>query len=103
MFQGSGLYERLQESCKQDGPAAAGHAMTVAHLKVQDRDTLQRPQFLVLCCPSGLPVDQLVQQLVARHAGSLGRVVTHTSRKPMVGASYESLARQADLTGPVQL
>ncbi|KAL0028975.1 hypothetical protein WJX77_009213 [Trebouxia sp. C0004] len=80
---GSGLFERLHEACKQDDAPAAGHSTAVAHLKVQDRDSLQRPQFLVLCCASGLPVDEVMQQLVAQHPDSLGRIVTCTSRKPM--------------------
>jgi len=82
--QGSGLFERLHEACKQDDLPAAGRSTAVAHLKVQDRDSLQRPQFLVLCCVSGLPVDQVMQQLVAQHSDSLGRIVTCTTRKPMV-------------------
>ena len=70
----------------QEGPAAAtaARSMTVAHLNCQDRDSLQRPQFLVLCSPSGLPVQQMLQQLVAQHADTVGLIVTHTSRKPMV-------------------
>ncbi|KAA6419035.1 MAG: guanylate kinase, partial [Trebouxia sp. A1-2] len=80
---GSGLFERLHEACKQDGAPAGGHSTAVAHLKVQDRDSLQRPQFLVLCCASGLPVDEVMQQLVAQHSDALGRTVTCTSRKPM--------------------
>ncbi len=86
MVQGSGLYERLHETCKQEGSAGAGRAMTMAHLKLQDRDSLHRPSFLVLCSPPGLPVDQIMQQLAAQHADNIGRVVSHTSRTPMVSA-----------------
>ena len=84
VIQDAALYERLHESCKQEVATTAGKAMTVAHLKSQERDSLQRPRFLVLCSPSGLPVDQLVQRLVTQHADSLGSILTCTSRRPMV-------------------
>ena len=59
--------------------------MTVAHLKRQDKDEVKQPSFLVLCSPSGLPVDSLMQQLAAQLPNSIARIVTHTSRMPMVG------------------
>lgn len=84
LVQGSVLYDRLRESCEQGVPGAAGPAMAIAHLTAQDRDKLRRPSFLVLCSPSGLPVEALMQQLTALHPSSVGRVVTHSSRTPLV-------------------
>ncbi|KAL3144063.1 adenylate kinase [Trebouxia sp. C0010 RCD-2024] len=80
---GSTLYDRLHESCEQRGSGVARRAMTMAHLKDQARDKLRRPSFLVLCSPSGLPVEEVMQQLTAQHPSSTGRIVTHSSRVPL--------------------
>ena len=83
--QGSGLYDRLHESCKQaDKLAAAGRTLTVAHMHSQERDKVLRPQFMVLCSPAGLEIEQVMQRLATQHADRLSRIVTHTSRTPRV-------------------
>ena len=84
LLQGSALFDRLHESCEPGGSGVARRAMTMAHLKDQARDQLKRPSFLVLCSPSGLPVEDVIQQLAAQHPGSTGRIVTHSSRMPLV-------------------
>lgn len=100
-MQGSVLYDRLRESCEQGGPGVAGPAMATAHLTSQDRDKQRRPSFLVLCSPSGLPVEALMQQLTAQHPSSVGRVVTHSSRMPLVSAPFTSRlsCHRTNLTG----
>ena len=84
LLQGSALFDRLHETCEPGGSGMGRRAMTMAHLKDQARDQLKRPSFLVLCSPSGLPVKDVIQQLAAQHPGSTGRIVTHSSRMPLV-------------------
>ena len=71
--------------------------MTMAHLKGQARDKLRRPSFLVLCSPSGLPVESLMQQLTAQQSSSVGRIVTHSSRTPLVSCPLALALRNGSI------
>lgn len=101
VLQGSAMYDRLHEACGQGASGVARRSTTLAHLKGQERDKLRRPSLLVLCSPSGLPVEDVIQQLTAQHPSSTGRIVTHSSRIPLVRRpSYQASHSSHESTLP---
>lgn len=58
--------------------------MTLAELKEPDGSLAAKPRLLVVCCPSGVGLDPVMQSLLEGYPNSLCRVVSHTSRVPLV-------------------
>lgn len=83
-LQGGGLYDRLHEACRPGVAATDAGCLTVAQLKQVEGSKVPQPRLLVLCCPAGIGLDSLVQSLVDGHPNTLCRVVSHTSRDPLV-------------------
>ena len=91
LLQGAGLFDRLQEACTRGVAAADEGCMTVAQLKEPEGSQTLQPRLLVVCCPAGLGLDPIMQALLEGYPNSLCRVVSHTSRVPLV--SYFNLGR----------
>lgn len=95
LLQGAGLFDRLQEACTRGVAAADEGCMTVAQLKEPEGSQTLQPRLLVVCCPAGVGLDPIMQALLEGYPNSLCRVVSHTSRVPLV--SYFGCVRLGSL------
>lgn len=82
LLQGAGLFDRLQEACTRGAAAAEEGCMTVAELI--EGSPAPQPRLLVVCCPAGVGLEPIMQALLEGYPNSLCRVVSHTSRNPLV-------------------